>query len=92
MIDSFYKNKDKYNWEMMEGKSKPTSEVLGIDMTSVDDGKVLKMIQGVMINSILRTFGMEYCKYRTTSTDVVALLGTKTLGKDTSTQYELKYK
>ena len=90
-IAFFHMDRDKYNQEMTEGKIQTASEFLGIQMTSADYGKVLKTTQDCLINNNLKTCGTEDCKYRITTTAVVALISTDSLCKENNLQYECKY-
>ena len=72
---------------MTEGQSQIICELLGIQMTSVDNGKLLKMTKDGLIENIINTCGMEDFKLRQTPTDVVAPLSTDSLGKKVKLQY-----
>ena len=56
-------------------------------MTSVDNGKLLKMTQDGLIENNINTCGMEDFKLRQTPTDVVPPLSTDSLGKKVKLQY-----
>eukprot|EP00957_Ditylum_brightwellii_P016909 1275386-Ditylum_brightwellii.AAC.1 len=55
---SFKEDGDKYNWEMTEGGS--TDGFLGIKVNSLGDG-AYKLIQGGLIDKILKATWMENC-------------------------------
>ena len=90
VISSFCGDGDKYNWVMTEGQSQTVSEFWVIEMTSVDYGKGFKITQYGLVNNNLKTCGIEYCKSRPTTTDVLAPLGTDSLGKESRLQDEWK--
>ena len=88
VIDSLHVDGDKYNWESNEVKIQTINEMLGFEMTSVDDRKRFKMTQYGMINKILKTCGTEDCKFRQNTTAMISPLGTDSIGKGARLKYE----